>query len=59
MPTLEDLRRLMQPKQQFGAMYQQTATPLATSQTPQWIRNRIMSPRASILEENMVEIGSI
>jgi hypothetical protein len=35
MPTLEELRQLMQLRQELSAMYQQTAPPPATSQTPQ------------------------
>ena len=34
-PSLEELRQLMQLRQELSAMYQQTATPPATSQTPQ------------------------
>jgi hypothetical protein len=35
MPNLEDLRQLMQLRQELSAMYQQTATPPAASDTPQ------------------------
>ena len=35
MPNLEELRQLMQLKQELSAMHQQAPTPLATSQTPQ------------------------
>jgi len=35
MPSLEELRQLMQLRQELSAMYQQTATPLAASKTPQ------------------------
>ncbi|MGA9057517.1 MAG: hypothetical protein WB763_13515 [Terriglobia bacterium] len=34
-PTLEELRQLMQLRQELSAMYQQTGTPPAISQTPQ------------------------
>jgi hypothetical protein len=34
-PSLEDLRQLMQLRQELSAMYQQTATPPAASETPQ------------------------
>jgi hypothetical protein len=34
-PTLEELRQLMQLRQELSAMYQQTATPPAISQTPE------------------------
>jgi hypothetical protein len=35
MPSLEELRQLMQLRQELSAMYQQTATPPAPSETPQ------------------------
>jgi hypothetical protein len=35
MPSLEELRQLMQLRQELSAMYQQAATPPAASQTPQ------------------------
>jgi hypothetical protein len=35
MPSLEELRQLLQLRQELSAMYQQTATPLAASETPQ------------------------
>jgi hypothetical protein len=34
-PNLEELRQLMQLRQELSAMYQQAATPPATSETPQ------------------------
>jgi len=35
MPSLEELRQLMQLRQELSAMYQQNATPTAASETPQ------------------------
>jgi hypothetical protein len=35
MPSLEELRQLMQLRQELSAMYQQASTPPATSETPQ------------------------
>jgi hypothetical protein len=37
-PSLEDLRQLIQLRQELGAMYQQTGTTPAASETAQWIR---------------------
>ncbi|MGB7593307.1 MAG: hypothetical protein WBO19_18915, partial [Terriglobia bacterium] len=34
-PSLEELRQLMQLRQELSAMYQQTATPPAPSEAPQ------------------------
>jgi 16S rRNA G966 N2-methylase RsmD len=35
MPTLEELRQLIQLRQELSAMHQQASTPAAASQTPQ------------------------